>query len=124
MHVNLRARLAATPNDVEDAPEQVRLWSAGASGGTHPDVRLVLGTYLRTSLENQATALVGYGLSEGDLGVIELPSDPRSEPLRLTIYREGDPDYVALDAMAVRVGRQQKRQAVVSSLGILPPWPF
>lgn len=124
MHVNLRARLAATPNSVETAPERVRLWSSGASGGTHADVRLLLGNHLRTALEDQAVALLGQGLKGGDIGVFELPADPETEPLRLTVYRPLDPDYTLLDAMAILTGRQRKRQAVVTTLPLLPPWPY
>lgn len=124
MHVNILGRLAAAPNSVVETPEPVRMWSAGASGGTHQDVRLVLGSHLRAELEDLSVLLYGSGLAGNDIGVLELPPDPRVEPLRLTIYRPDDRDYAALQRMVRRVGRQQKPQRVVGTLTALPPWPY
>jgi NgoFVII-like restriction endonuclease len=124
MEVELWARLGWTPNAVETSPERVRLWSAGASGGTHGDVRFGMGTYLRAALEDQSIAQYGDGLQGGDIGILELPADPVRSPIRLTIFRPPDPEFSILDGMAVRTGRQQKRQAVVTTLPLLPPWPY
>jgi hypothetical protein len=124
MHFELRTRMAAAPNSVITAPDPVRLWSAGATGGTHSDVRMVLGTHVRSALEDLSTVLHGSGLAGGDIGVLELPLDPTLEPVRLTVYKPGDPEFAALDALSVRTGRQQKRQADLPTLAALPPWPY
>jgi hypothetical protein len=125
VHTVVLGRLAAAPNTVFETAEPVRLWSAGGSGGTHQDVRLVLGTRLRGDLEELAVDVHGEGLQRGDIGVLELPPDPVVEPLRLTVFRPADPGFPTLDRMAVRTPPQQKRQAVLSgALPALPPWPY
>jgi HKD family nuclease len=124
MRINLLARLAASPNAVIAAPEPVRLWSPGRSGGTHQDVRLVLGNAIRSTLVEESTLLYGTRPEGGDVGVLELPDDPRVEPLRLTIYRPLDRDHARLERMTSRTGRQRKRQAVLSALSLVPAWPY
>lgn len=124
MQVTILARLAAAPNTVMATPGPVRIWSAGGSGGTHQDVRMVLGNALRAELEDLSVILYGDGLQGGDIGVVELPADPATEPIRLTIFRPVDREFPLLDALAIRVGRQQKRQWEVTTLPSVPPWPY
>jgi HKD family nuclease len=124
MHFNLLARLAAAPNTVAASPELVRLWSAGASGGTHQDVRMVIGSAVRQELEDTSMLVHGAGLEGQDVGVLELPADPTREPVRLTIYRPRDPEFAVLDGMCVRGPGTQKRQAIVTGTPAITPWPY
>jgi hypothetical protein len=123
LSATILARLAIAPNTVVSSPSPVRLWSAGASGGTHQDVRLVMGSRVRAELEDLSLVLHGTGLSGGDIGVLQLPDDPVVDPLRLTLFRPPDRAFTTLDGLAQRTGGQQKRQAVVTALPELPPWP-
>jgi hypothetical protein len=118
------ARLAAAPSSVSQSPQPERLWVTGASGGTHLDVRFVLGNQVRRDLNSQAVSVFGDQLSGGEIGVLELPADPVVDPVRLTVYTPADADYAALNALAVRTPPNTKRQAVVSGLAFLPRWPF
>ena len=124
LHVNVLARLASAPNTVVGTPGLVRIWSAGATGGTHQDVRMVVGSTVRTELEDLSVILYGTGLHGGDIGVLQLPVDPTAEPVRLTVYRPGDADFAALDGVCARMGRQQKRQSILGPTPAIARWPY
>jgi hypothetical protein len=124
MHVNLYARLAAAPNAVFVSPDQVRLWASGASGGTHFDVRFVIGNYIKQELNRESNLLFGNSPGDGDIGVLELPANPVNQPVRLTVFRQADQQYAVLNGMIGLIGRQKKRQAVLAALPQLPPWPY
>lgn len=122
--VEIEGRLASVPSRVHVTPQRVRIWAAGGSGGTHADVRLVLGSSLREALEQDSIALGGLGLTPGDIGVFELPKNPSTSPVRLSVFQPSDVQYVTLDGMAVRVGREQKRHFTVAALPLIPRWPY
>lgn len=124
LHFTLLARLAGAPNTVSETPAPVRLWSAGASGGTHRDVRMVIGSLVRDELEETSQSLRGVGVLGADIGVLELPADPTTSPVRLTVYQSADADFPTLDALCVRAPGALKRQAVLTGGVVVPPWPY
>jgi hypothetical protein len=124
LRVNLYARLASAPNAVFESPEQVRIWASGATGGTHFDVRFVIGNHVKLELDRESTLLYGEGLGGGDIGVLELPADPINQPVRLTVVRPADPSHAGLDAILTTSGTQKKRQAVGDLVPAPPPWPY
>jgi len=76
-------------------------------------------------LNSFSNTVFGSELQGNEIGVVDLPADPSVSPVRLTVYRPEDPDYAALDALAVRTGRNQKRQAVLAAPpAFVPPWAF
>jgi HKD family nuclease len=119
----IEARLAASPGAIFVSPEPNRLWVAGGSGGTHQDLRLVLGIPLKAALDDEATLVTGIPVMEESIGVFELPGDPSNAPIRLTVFLPTDPDWVALDARLGTTGREQKPHFVATSVPELPPWP-
>ena len=104
-------------------PEPVRIWAAGSSGGTHQDVRLVLGSRLKTALDDEAVQVTGLPMPPESIGVFELPDNPRLQPVRLTVFLPSDADYAPVEALLTRSGREQKKHFRVASLVQIPPWP-
>ena len=119
----IEGRLAASPMSIASSVEPVRLWAAGGSGGTHADVRLVLGNKLRTELEDEAIRLTGLPIPGGAIGVFQLPDDPDTDPARLTVFLPTDASYASVESLLGRTGREQKLHFRVASLPQLPPWP-
>ncbi len=74
--VSIYGRLLLTPSRVFRAPQPNRIWAAGGSGGTHTDLRLVLGNSLRADLHDEAVRATGVPLTGGALGIFELPNNP------------------------------------------------
>lgn len=121
--VVIEGRLAAAPMSIASTIEPVRIWAAGGSGGTHADVRLVLGNRLRTELEDEAIRLTGLPVPGGSIGVFQLPVDPQTDPARLTVLLPTDPAFTAVESLLARTGREQKLHFRVASLPQVPPWP-
>jgi HKD family nuclease len=121
--VVIEGRLAASPMSIASTVEPVRLWAAGGSGGTHPDVRLVLGNKLRTELEGEAIRLTGLAIPDGAIGVFQLPDDPSTDPARLTVFLPTDPAYSSVESLLARTGSERKLHFRVTSLPQLPAWP-
>lgn len=122
-HMVIEGRLAASPMSTTRTLEPVRIWAAGGSGGTHSDLRLVLGNRLRAELEEEAIRLTGLPVPGGSIGVFELPADPQNVPARLTVFLPNDPDFPAVAALLNRSGRERKPHFRVASLAQMPPWP-
>lgn len=120
--VVIEGRLAASPMSIATI-EPVRLWAAGGSGGTHADVRLVLGNRLRTELEDEAIRLTGLPIPGGAIGVFELPDDPNTDPARLTVFLPTDAAFASIESLLGRTGREQKLHFRVASLPQMPLWP-
>lgn len=119
----IEGRLAGSPASVTRTPEPVRIWAAGGSGGTHQDVRLVLGSHLKTALDDEAVGLTGLPIPPDSIGVFELPRDPNTQEVRLTVFLPSDSDYPTIEALLGRTGREQKEHFRVASLPAVPPWP-
>jgi HKD family nuclease len=121
--VVIDGRLAGSPQSVTRTPEPGRIWAAGGSGGTHQDVRLVLGNKLKADLDEEAVRLTGIPVPSGSVGVFELPTNPQAQPLRLTVFLPSDPGYQAVEGLLARTGRDQKRHFRVNALPQVPLWP-
>lgn len=121
--VVMEGRLAASPMSIASTIEPVRIWAAGGSGGTHADVRLVLGNSLRTDLEDEAIRLTGLPVPGGSIGVFQLPDTPQSDPARLTVFLPTDPAFAAVESLLARTGRERKLHFRVATLPQVPPWP-
>lgn len=121
--VNIYSRLSLTPTRVFETPQPVRIWAAGGSGGTHTDIRLVLGNALRADLDNEALRVTGMPLRGGALGVFELPDDPSIRPVRLTVVTQDDPSHAGLLAGLARRGRSRKLESIGAVPG-LATWPY
>jgi hypothetical protein len=120
--IDIEARLSASPGSIFVTLDPVRLWSAGASGGTHQDVRLVLGTHLKGGLDDESVLITGRPVAPGSIGVFELPADPRKEPVRLTIVLADDDQFSELEARLRKVGREQKLNFSSHERPSLPIW--
>jgi len=116
-------RLAASPMSVASTVDPVRVWAAGGSGGTHADVRMVLGNRLRAHLQNVAIQLTGLPVPGGSVGVFQLTNNPQAQSARLTVFLPTDPSFPAVDGLLARTGREQKRHFQVPSLPQWPHWP-
>lgn len=121
--VVIEGRLAAAPMSIASTIESVRIWAAGGSGGTHADVRMVLGNRLRTELEDEAVRLTGLPVPGGAIGVFQLPDDPQAEPAHLTVFLPTDPGFTSVEALLGQTGREQKPHFRVATLPQLPVWP-
>jgi hypothetical protein len=121
--VVIEGRLAASPVSIASTTDPVRIWVAGGSGGTHADVRMVLGNRLRTELEDEAIRLTSLPIPGGSIGVFQLPDDPQTEPARLTVFLPSDATFASVEALLGRTGREQKLHFRVAALPQLPPWP-
>ncbi len=122
--VEIDGRLGASPGNVLRTPEPVRIWAAGGSGGTHQDVRLVLGTSLKGELDDEATLITGLPIPAGSIGVFELPPDPATEAVRLTVFLPDDPEFTSLQQRLGTTGREQKAHFRTSTKPPeLPDWP-
>ena len=121
--VVMEGRLAASPMSVVSSIEPVRIWAAGGSGGTHADVRMVLGNRIRTQLENEAIQVTGLPIPGGSVGVFQLPTNPQTEPARLTVFLAGDAGFASLAGLLGRTGREQKLHFRAASLPQMPRWP-
>jgi hypothetical protein len=121
-NIDIEARLAASPGTIFVTPAPVRLWSAGASGGTHQDLRLVLGTQLKGSLDEESVRITGRSVAPGSIGVFELPGRPQSAPARLTVVLRDDPEFPALEARLGKTGREQKLHFSTHEPLALPDW--
>ena len=119
----VEGRLAASPMSIARTPEPVRIWAAGGSGGTHADVRFVLGNHLKAALDDEAVQLTGLPMPGGSIGVFEPPAHPQLQPVRLTIFLPSDANYAAVAALLARSGREQKKHFRVAALPQMPRWP-
>ena len=121
--VEIEGRLASVPSGVHVTPQRVRIWAAGAAEEhtrTFAWVWLITPRGARTGLHRSRRP----GLTPGDIGVFELPKNPSTSPVRLSVFQPSDVQYVTLDGMAVRVGREQKRHFTVAALPLIPRWPY
>ncbi len=123
LEFDIEARLAASPGNIHVTSAPVRLWSAGASGGTHQDVRLVLGSRLKGSLDDESVQITGRPVAPGSIGVFELPAGPADEPVRLTVVLRDDREFPALEARLGKTGREQKLHFGTDRPPDLPDWP-
>jgi hypothetical protein len=119
----LEGRLAAAPTSVYSTIEPVRIWAAGGSGGTHTDVRMVLGNTVRSGLEDQAIRLTGLPVPGGSIGVFELPSVLAGNSARLTVFLPSDATFGGIEQMLQTGPGERKPHFRVAALPQVPRWP-
>lgn len=123
--MTIYGRLSLTPTRVFETPQPVRIWAAGGSGGTHTDIRLVLGNSLRGDLETEAVRVTGRALRGGALGIFQLPGDPTRSPVRLTVVTQGDPAHPRLRSLLAQpTGSRSRKLEHVGAIRGLAAWPY
>ncbi len=123
LSIVLEGRLASAPSSIYSTLEPVRIWAAGGSGGTHADVRMVIGNRLREALDAEAIRLTGLGIPEGSIGVFRLPRQLQLGPAQLTVFLPSDSPFSAVAALLGRSGREQKFHFRETTVSALLRWP-
>jgi HKD family nuclease len=123
LSIVIEGRLASAPLSIHSTLDPVRIWAAGGSGGTHADVRMVIGNRLREALDAEAIRLTGLGIPEGSIGVFRLPRQLQLGPAQLTVFLPSDPPFPGVEALLGRSGREQKFHFRETTISSLLRWP-